>query len=69
MGSGKDDPDMQKIAQESKDEVIDMFKEAIDIVNIDFKHLKASFLKFKITKISVINSHIMYFSQAFLCTK
>jgi ribonucleoside-diphosphate reductase beta chain len=28
MGSGKDDPDMQKIAQESEDEVIDMFKEA-----------------------------------------
>jgi ribonucleoside-diphosphate reductase beta chain len=30
MGSGKDDPDMQKIAQESKDEVIDMFKEACE---------------------------------------
>lgn len=28
MGSGKDDPDMQKIAQESESEVIDMFKEA-----------------------------------------
>jgi ribonucleoside-diphosphate reductase beta chain len=30
MSSGKDDPDMQKIAQESKEEVIDMFKEACE---------------------------------------
>ncbi len=30
MGSGKDDSDMQKIAQESKNEVIDMFKEACE---------------------------------------
>ena len=30
MSSGKDDPDMQKIAQESKEEMIDMFKEACE---------------------------------------
>ena len=30
MGSGKDDPDMHKIAQESKNEVINMFQEACE---------------------------------------